>query len=49
MKDIEIVPLLSISVLVCRCLMRGNWLMVSNFLTVSDVCTVVSFQCASDR
>ena len=29
--------------------MRGNWLLVSNFLTVSDVCTVVSFQCASDR
>ena len=35
-------------VLACGCPMRGNWLMVSNFLTVGDVCTTVSFQCASD-
>ena len=35
-------------VLACGCLMRGNWLMVSNFLTVGDVCTTVSLQCASD-
>ena len=35
-------------VLVCWCLMRGNWLMVSNCLTVGDVCTTVSFQCTSE-